>query len=95
MAEANSVSRPISGTDKTLTFATGELAPQSQGAVTASIGICQQWFRAKYKLTYDGWEKNFATDMQGMPDSSSSFLAALPPTANPISCYPSASKHGL
>ncbi|MCA1970801.1 MAG: hypothetical protein LDL42_16860, partial [Rhizobium sp.] len=22
--------------------------------------ICQQWFRAKYKLTYDGWEKNFA-----------------------------------
>ncbi len=38
MAEANSVSRPISGTDKTLTFATGELAPQSQGAVTASIG---------------------------------------------------------
>lgn len=33
---------------------------QSILGVTASIGICQQWFRAKYKLTYDGWEKNFA-----------------------------------
>ena len=37
MAEAISVSGPISGTDKTLTFETGKLAPQSQGAVVASI----------------------------------------------------------
>ena len=38
MAEATTVSVPISGTDKTLTFETGKLAPQSQGAVTARIG---------------------------------------------------------
>jgi polyribonucleotide nucleotidyltransferase len=37
MAEAISVSGPISGTDKTLTFETGKFAPQSQGAVVASI----------------------------------------------------------
>ena len=35
MADAISVSGPVSGTDKTLTFATGVLAPQSQGAVVA------------------------------------------------------------
>jgi polyribonucleotide nucleotidyltransferase len=33
-----SVSGPISGTDKTLTFETGRLAQQSQGAVVASMG---------------------------------------------------------
>jgi polyribonucleotide nucleotidyltransferase len=38
MAEAISVSGPISGTDKTLTFETGKLALQSQGAVVAKIG---------------------------------------------------------
>src|SRR5437763_8279091 len=38
MAEAISVSGPISGTDKTLSFETGKLAPQSQGAVVARIG---------------------------------------------------------
>src|SRR6267378_5148686 len=38
MAEAISVSGPISGTDKTLTFETGRLAPQSQGAVVGRIG---------------------------------------------------------
>jgi polyribonucleotide nucleotidyltransferase len=38
MAEHVSVSTPISGTDKTLTLETGLLAPQSQGAVVASIG---------------------------------------------------------
>jgi polyribonucleotide nucleotidyltransferase len=32
------VSGPVSGTDKTLTFETGKLAPQSMGAVVASIG---------------------------------------------------------
>ena len=32
------VSSPIAGTDKTLTFSTGKLAQQSQGAVVASIG---------------------------------------------------------
>src|SRR5207237_7649045 len=38
MAEAVSVSAPISGTDKTLSFETGKLAQQSQGAVVARIG---------------------------------------------------------
>src|SRR3954453_6014484 len=38
MAEAISVSGPISGTDKTLSFETGKLAPQSQGAVVCRIG---------------------------------------------------------
>src|SRR5829696_4342060 len=33
-----SVSAPISGTDKTLSFETGKLAQQSQGAVVATIG---------------------------------------------------------
>src|SRR3954469_21913915 len=38
MAEAITVSGPISGTDKTLSFETGLLAPQSQGAVVGRIG---------------------------------------------------------
>src|SRR4051794_38614377 len=38
MAEAISASGPISGTDKTLSFETGRLAPQSQGAVIGRIG---------------------------------------------------------
>ncbi|MDP9440708.1 MAG: polyribonucleotide nucleotidyltransferase, partial [Actinomycetota bacterium] len=38
MAEAISVSGPISGTDKQLTFETGRLAQQSQGAVVGRIG---------------------------------------------------------
>ncbi|HEX2850784.1 MAG TPA: polyribonucleotide nucleotidyltransferase, partial [Acidimicrobiales bacterium] len=38
MAEAITVSGPISGTDKTLTFETGLLAQQSQGAVVGRIG---------------------------------------------------------
>src|SRR5947208_4910473 len=38
MAEANSVAGPISSTDKTLSFETGKLAPQSQGAVVGRIG---------------------------------------------------------
>ena len=38
MADAISVSAPISGTPKTLSFETGKLAPQSQGAVVARIG---------------------------------------------------------
>ena len=38
MADSTSVSAPISGTDKTLTFATGLLAQQSQGAVVGQIG---------------------------------------------------------
>ena len=40
MAEV-SVTGPVSGTDKTLTFSTGVLAPQSQGAVVARIGDTQ------------------------------------------------------
>src|SRR4051794_40853014 len=38
MAEAISASGPISGTDKTLSFETGRLAPQSQGAVIGRLG---------------------------------------------------------
>ncbi|HEX2784223.1 MAG TPA: polyribonucleotide nucleotidyltransferase [Ilumatobacteraceae bacterium] len=38
MAEAIRVSGPVSGTDKILSFETGKLAQQSQGAVLASIG---------------------------------------------------------
>ncbi len=38
MAEAIRVSGPVGGTDKTLSFETGKLAPQSQGAVVATIG---------------------------------------------------------
>src|SRR5918995_636775 len=38
MADTIRVSVPVSGTDKTLFLETGKLAPQSQGAVMASIG---------------------------------------------------------
>ena len=38
MADAIRVSAPVSGTDKTLTFETGRLAQQSQGAVVATLG---------------------------------------------------------
>jgi polyribonucleotide nucleotidyltransferase len=38
MADAIRVSATVSGTDKTLSFETGKLAPQSQGAVVVSIG---------------------------------------------------------
>jgi polyribonucleotide nucleotidyltransferase len=38
MPNPTSVSGPITGTDKTLSFETGRLAPQSQGAVVAQIG---------------------------------------------------------
>ena len=38
MADPIRVSGPVSGTDKTLSFETGKLAPQSQGAVVAAIG---------------------------------------------------------
>ena len=38
MADAIRVSGPVAGTDKTLSFETGKLALQSQGAVVASLG---------------------------------------------------------
>ncbi len=38
MADAISVSGPISGTDRTLTFETGKLAQLADGAVLARIG---------------------------------------------------------
>ncbi len=38
MAEQTTVSAPIAGTTKTLSFSTGKLAQQSQGAVVAMIG---------------------------------------------------------
>jgi polyribonucleotide nucleotidyltransferase len=71
MAEAITVSGPISGTDKTLTFSTGVLAPQSQGAVVASIGDTQALVTANgdkstregidfFPLTVDVEEKAYA-----------------------------------
>ncbi len=38
MADAIRVSGPVGATDKTLSFETGKFAPQSQGAVVATIG---------------------------------------------------------
>ena len=38
MAEAKTVSSPVTGTTKTLSFSTGKLAQQSQGAVVATLG---------------------------------------------------------
>ena len=38
MADAITVSGPISGTDRTLSFPTGKLAGQADGAVVARIG---------------------------------------------------------
>ena len=38
MADPITVSGPVSGTEKSLTFETGKFAPQSMGAVVASIG---------------------------------------------------------
>jgi polyribonucleotide nucleotidyltransferase len=38
MADPIRVSGPVSGSDRSLSFETGKLAPQSQGAVVASIG---------------------------------------------------------
>ncbi len=71
MAEAISVSRPISGTDKSLTFSTGKLAPQSQGAVVVSIGDTRSLVTANgassiregidfFPLTVDVEEKAYA-----------------------------------
>ena len=70
MAETT-VSGPVSGTDKTLTFGTGVLAPQSQGAVTARIGNTQVLSTANgassvregtdfFPLTVDVEEKAYA-----------------------------------
>ena len=38
MSQEKSVSAPISGTDKTLSFSTGKFAKQSMGAVVATVG---------------------------------------------------------
>ena len=38
MAEATTVSGPVTGTDKTLTFETGKLAGQADGAVLIELG---------------------------------------------------------
>ncbi len=71
MAEAISVSKPISGTDQTLTFETGVLAPQSQGAVVVKIGETSSLVTANgasqiregidfFPLTVDVEEKAYA-----------------------------------
>ena len=71
MAEAISVSGPVSGTDKTLTISTGVLAPQSQGSVVARLGDTQVLATANgakdiregidfFPLTVDVEEKAYA-----------------------------------
>jgi polyribonucleotide nucleotidyltransferase len=71
MAEAITVSGPVSGTDKTLTFSTGVFAPQSQGSVVARIGDTQMLATANgskdlregidfFPLTIDVEEKAYA-----------------------------------
>ena len=71
MAEATSVSGPITGTDKTLSFETGKLAHQSQGAVVVRIGDTQVLVTANgdrnvregidfFPLTVDIEEKAYA-----------------------------------
>lgn len=71
MAEATTVSAPVSGTDKTITMSSGVLAPQSQGAVVARIGDTQVLSTANgakdvregtdfFPLTVDVEEKAYA-----------------------------------
>ncbi|NLV56772.1 MAG: polyribonucleotide nucleotidyltransferase [Acidimicrobiales bacterium] len=71
MAEAITVSAPVSGTDKTLELSTGLLAPQSQGAVVARIGRTEALVTANgadhtregidfFPLTVDVEEKMYA-----------------------------------
>src|SRR4051794_30468604 len=71
MADAISVSGPITGTDKTLSFSTGVFAPQSQGSVVARIGDTQALVTANgdkntregidfFPLTVDVEEKMYA-----------------------------------
>ena len=71
MAEAITVSGPVSGTDKTLTLSTGVFAPQSQGAVVARLGDTQVLATANgakevregtdfFPLTIDVEEKAYA-----------------------------------
>ena len=71
MAEAITVSGPVSGTDKTITLSTGVFAPQSQGSVVARIGDTQVLVTANgakdiregidfFPLTVDVEEKAYA-----------------------------------
>ena len=71
MANATSASGPVSGTDKTLSFETGKLAHQSQGAVVARLGDTQVLVTANadksvregidfFPLTVDIEEKAYA-----------------------------------
>ncbi len=71
MADAITVSGPVSGTDKTLTLSTGVFAPQSQGAVVARLGNTQVLATANgakevregtdfFPLTIDVEEKAYA-----------------------------------
>jgi polyribonucleotide nucleotidyltransferase len=71
MADHTVVSVPVSGTDKTITFETGKLAQQSQGAVVATIGRTQVLATANaakgvregidfFPLTVDVEERSYA-----------------------------------
>ncbi len=71
MADPIRVSGPISGTERTLSFETGKLAPQSQGAVLATIGATRVLTTANaaddvrpgidfFPLTVDVEERSYA-----------------------------------
>ncbi|HYI60933.1 MAG TPA: polyribonucleotide nucleotidyltransferase [Acidimicrobiales bacterium] len=71
MAEAITVSAPVSGTDKIIELSTGVLAPQSQGAVVVGLGNTQALVTANgatftregidfFPLTVDVEEKMYA-----------------------------------
>ncbi len=71
MADPIRVSAPISGTDRELSFETGKFAPQSQGAVVASIGATRVLTTANaardirpgidfFPLTVDVEERSYA-----------------------------------
>ena len=54
MAEVSNVSGQVSGTDKSLSFETGRLAQQSQGAVVATLGDTQVLVTANQGTPRDG-----------------------------------------
>ena len=54
MAEVSNVSGQVSGTDKNLSFETGRLAQQSQGAVVATLGDTQVLVTANQGTPRDG-----------------------------------------
>jgi len=89
MADAISVSAPISGTDKTLTFETGKFALQSQGAVIAKIGKTQVLATAnaakgQIVITVIGADQVNPHDVLAINAASASFMISGIPFDGPI-----------